>query len=104
MFLEQRPQHPASLRPNLALSWQGITTPARPASLTSESVIPLHKQRYMLGLVHGCVSNDYEKHYQYATAPVSCQLGADHYRWLFPRMAAVTKVSPRVARPSLESY
>ena len=31
----------------LALIWHGITIPARPASRTSESLIPLHKHRYM---------------------------------------------------------
>jgi hypothetical protein len=47
MFLEHRPQQPTSFNPNFALIWQGITIPARPASRTSESVIPLHKHRYM---------------------------------------------------------
>src|SRR6267143_1654878 len=47
MFFEQRPQHPASFNPNFALSWPGMTMPACPASRTSESVIPLQRQRYM---------------------------------------------------------
>jgi hypothetical protein len=30
------------------LIWHGITMPARAASRTSESVIPLHKHRYII--------------------------------------------------------
>src|SRR6476469_4743891 len=70
MFLEHRPQQPSSLRPNLALIWHGITMPARPALRTSESVIPLHKHRYMDASLF---SNDYEKHSQYATTRRFCQ-------------------------------
>ena len=68
MFLAQRPQQPVRLSPNLDLSWQGITQPLRPASRTSDSVIPLHKQTYMTLSI-----DDYEKHYQYATVPSICQ-------------------------------
>jgi hypothetical protein len=50
------------MSPNFDLSWQDITTPARPASRTSDSVIPLHKQRYMDFLL-----DDYEKRSQYAS-------------------------------------
>jgi hypothetical protein len=68
IFLAQRPQQPVRLSPNLDLSWQGITTPARPASRTSDSVIPLHKQTYMDLLL-----GDYEKRSQYAIVPSICQ-------------------------------
>jgi hypothetical protein len=64
MFFAHRPQHPASLSPNRDLIWHGITMPARAASRTSESVIPLHKHRYMSASL---VKNDYEKHSQYVT-------------------------------------
>ncbi|MDH4097385.1 MAG: hypothetical protein OEU87_03630, partial [Nitrospira sp.] len=61
--MAQRPQQPLRVRSNFDLSRQDITIPARPASRTSDSVIPLHKQTYMdLPFV------DYEKRSQYATA------------------------------------
>ncbi len=70
MFFAQRPQQPASFKPNLALIWQGITIPSRPASRTSESVIPLHKHRYMSASL---AKNDYEKHSQYVMTHRFCQ-------------------------------
>lgn len=68
MFLAQRPQQPVRLSPNLDLSWQGITHPVRPASRTSDSVIPLHKQTYT-----AFSFDDYDKRYQYATEQRICQ-------------------------------
>lgn len=68
MFFAQRPQQPFCLSPNLDFNWQGVTTPARPASRTSDSVIPLHKQIYICQ-----PANDYEKHSQYAIGRVLCQ-------------------------------
>src|SRR5215469_5135470 len=61
-----------SLRPNSALSWQGMTIPARPASRTSDSLIPLQRQRYIsrnsFFLETRCrcnyVGNDYDNRYQ----------------------------------------
>jgi hypothetical protein len=70
MFFAHRPQQPASFKPNLALIWHGITQPARPALRTSESVIPLHKHRYMSASLF---KNDYEKHSQYAMCNSFCQ-------------------------------
>ncbi len=82
MFLAQRPQQPLFLSPNLDLSWQGITRPARPASRTSDSVIPLHKHTYMAPS-----TNDYEKHYHDAIVQGFCQA-------LFPQPGARLFVCP----------
>ena len=81
MFLAQRPQHLSCLSLNLDLSWQGITSPARPASRTSASVIPLQRQRYKVcspsrpGTVGTSQSyvNDSDKRYQYTTKNPQCQ-------------------------------
>ena len=68
IFFAQRPQQPLPLRLNFALRAQGVTCPFRPASRTSDSVIPLQRHTYM-----GTSMNDYEKHSQYASTWEFCQ-------------------------------
>jgi hypothetical protein len=76
MFFEHRPQQPDSFNPNFDLSWQAITSPARPAARTSDSVIPLQRQTYMSA---SRLNDDYEKHSQCATEGPFCQVHICHH-------------------------
>lgn len=68
MFFAQRPQQPASFRPNVAMSAERVTEPARPAACTSLSVSPLQRQTYIGGPLSGMglrvLLIDYENRYQ----------------------------------------